>query len=213
MTSIARKARSEEKKAECLERIERASGHLLDVINNVLDMSKIEANKLELAPAAFNVRKMIHGAADVLSFRIEEMNHTLTIDVDDAIPADVIGDGFRLTQVITNLLANAVKFTPKEGAIRLRATLQDDEADRFVFRVEVEDNGIGISEEHKSRLFDAFEQAEGGTARKYGGTGLGLAICKQIVEMMGGSIGIESKAGEGSTFAFAVPLLKTGASL
>jgi len=207
MTTIAKKAQSEEKIADCLEEIEGASKHLLDVINNVLDMSKIEANKFEINSVPFNFKKMVYNAANVLSFRIEEKNQKLSIEIDDNIPQNIVSDEFRLTQVITNLLANAVKFTPGEGTITLRAVYCKDTSDRFLLRVEVEDNGIGVSPEEKDRLFDAFEQADGGTSRKYGGTGLGLAICRQIIEMMDGEIRVDSEPGKGSTFIFTIPLL------
>jgi len=208
MTTIAKKAQNVEKIADCLEEIESASKHLLDVINNVLDMSKIEANKFEINSVAFNFKKMVYNAANVLSFRVEEKKQKLIIDIDGNIPQNIVSDEFRLTQVITNLLANAVKFTPEEGSISLRAVYFNDIADRHsVLRVEVEDNGIGVSDSEKDRLFDAFEQADGGTSRKYGGTGLGLAICKQIIEMMEGEIWVESEAGKGSKFIFTLPLL------
>ena len=208
MTNIAKRAQTEEKRADCLEKIEGASKHLIDVINNVLDMSKIEANKFVITPVAFEFNKMINDAANVLGFRSDEKKQKLIIDIDEKIPKFVISDEFRITQIITNLLANAVKFTPEEGTITLRASCSDEENDRFTIRFEVEDTGIGISDDLKNRVFEAFEQADGGTARKYGGTGLGLAICKQITEKMNGSIWVESNEGEGAKFVFTMPMQK-----
>jgi len=208
MTSIAQKAQNEDKRNSSLAMIEGASKHLLDVINNVLDMSKIEANKLEIVSAVFDFNTMINNAANVLGFRMEEKKQKLVVEIDEKIAAKVVGDEFRFTQVITNLLANAVKFTPDGGTVILRAACVEETSHRFVVRFEVEDNGIGIPEDQISRLFEAFEQADGGIARKYGGTGLGLTICKQIIEKMGGGIWVESKVGQGTKFIFTVPMRK-----
>jgi len=209
MTSIAKRSKSKEKRDECLEKIEGASKHLLDVINNVLDMSKIEANKLEITPVAFEFNKMIANAVNVLEYRIDERKQKLFIEIDKKIPPYIISDEFRLTQVITNLLANAVKFTPDGGSVTLRAVNINDDSDNFTLQFEVEDTGIGISNKDKNSVFEAFEQADGGIARRFGGTGLGLAICRQIIELMGGSIWVESVVGEGSVFTFTIPLIKS----
>jgi len=209
MTSIAKRSISKEKRDECLEKIEGASKHLLDVINNVLDMSKIEANKLEITPVAFEFNKMIANAVNVLEYRIDERKQKLFIEIDKKIPPYIISDEFRLTQVITNLLANAVKFTPDGGSVTLRAVNINDDSDNFTLQFEVEDTGIGISNKDKNSVFEAFEQADGGIARRFGGTGLGLAICRQIIELMGGSIWVESVVGEGSVFTFTIPLIKS----
>jgi CheY-like chemotaxis protein len=179
----------------------------------VLDMSKIEANHFEILPVAFYFKDMVNSAVNVLRFRADEKKQGLIVDIDEKIPPEVIGDDFRLTQIITNLLDNAIKFTPEGGTVSLRTKLLTGKGSPFVVWVEVQDTGIGISDEHKNRLFDAFEQAEGGTARKYGGTGLGLAICKQIVEMMNGTIWVESEPGKGSRFIFTVPLQRNKESL
>ena len=209
MTGIAKKAKTTDERDTCLEKIEGASKHLLDVINNVLDMSKIEANKFVVTPVVFDFIKMVANVANVLEFRIAEKKQKLVIDIDKNISQYVISDEFRLRQIITNLLANAVKFTPDEGTLTLRARISNDTINDFILEFDVIDTGIGISEEEKSRVFDAFEQADGGTARKFGGTGLGLAICKQILEMMGGSIWVESEVGKGTTFTFTIPLKKS----
>jgi len=208
MTYIAKKAQSEEKRENSLEKIEEASKHLLAVVNNVLDMSKIEENKLEFTKGAFDFNKMIFNATNILGSQIKEKNQKFTIDIDEKIPHNILSDEKRLTQVIENLLDNAIKFTPAEGSIALRAKNTDDKVNHFFLQLEVEDTGTGIPENMLQRVFEAFEQADGGHDRKYGGTGLGLAICKKIIEMMGGKIWVESKLGEGSKFVFLVPLQK-----
>ena len=208
MTYIAKKAQDEDKRENCLEKIEEASKHLLAVINNVLDMSEIEKKKLEITAGAFDFNKMIFNATNALGNQIKEKKQEFSIDIDEKIPPIVLSDETRLTQVIENLLDNAVKFTPEGGVITLRAANSDDKVNHFFLQIEVEDNGIGLSEELTQRVFEAFEQADGGRDRKYGGTGLGLAICKKIIEIMGGKIWVESKLGEGSKFAFVVPLQK-----
>ena len=198
MTNIAMRSKDAEKIDYCLDKIESASKHLLGVINDILDISKIEANKFELSYDAFDFEKMLINITNVINFRIEEKQQTFIINLDDTIPETIIIDELRLMQVITNLLANAVKFTPEGGTITLSVNNEPVTAGKPSLRVEVTDNGIGISADQQARLFQSFEQAESGTARKYGGTGLGLAISKKIVDLMGGRIWIESALGAGS---------------
>jgi CheY-like chemotaxis protein len=204
MTAIAKKADDAEHKDYCLGKIEEASSHLLGVINDILDMSKIEANKFELSCINFNFKKLIYRTADVFQFRFDERRQNFTIDIDQNIPAVIEGDDQRLAQVLTNLLSNALKFTPDGGSIGLKARLVTKEADFCTIEMEVSDTGIGISEEQKSLLFTSFGQADSGTSRKFGGTGLGLAISKRIVELMDGSIRVESSPGKGSSFIFTI---------
>jgi signal transduction histidine kinase/DNA-binding response OmpR family regulator len=206
MTAIGLGAGDMTRKDYAFEKIEEASTHLLGIINDVLDMSKIEANKLELSPAVFNFEKMLRKVVDVVNFRIEEKRQKFNVALGRGIPGTVIGDDQRLTQVLTNLLSNAVKFTPENGSIRLSASLEDEDEELCTVQFAVADTGIGISEEQQGRLFCSFQQAESSTARKFGGTGLGLAISKSIVEMMGGRIWIESEPGKGATFLFTVRL-------
>jgi len=208
MTAIARKTWEIERKDYCLKKIEDASAHLLGVINNILDMSKIEANKLELSPVNFNFETMIRRVETVINIKAEEKKQCLSVRTDQKIPETFIGDDQRLTQVITNLLSNAVKFTPVSGAIVLESRLLMRDGDIYLIQIDVTDTGIGISQEQQEKLFNSFEQAESGTSRRFGGTGLGLAISKRIVEMMGGRIWIESEQNRGSTFSFTVPLRK-----
>jgi signal transduction histidine kinase/DNA-binding response OmpR family regulator len=204
MTSIGKSAADMERKNYAFGKIEDASTHLLGIINDILDMSKIDANKFDLSPVEFNFEKMLRRVVNVINFRVDEKKQKLTVHIDREVPNVLIGDDQRLAQVITNLLGNAVKFTPEQGSIRLAARLAGEENGVCTLRVEVGDTGIGISEAQQARLFQSFEQAESGTSRKFGGTGLGLSISKRIVEMMGGRIWVESKLGEGSTFIFTV---------
>ncbi|MDR3279419.1 MAG: response regulator [Synergistaceae bacterium] len=208
MTAVAKSANNIERKDYCLGKINDASTHLLGVINDILDMSKIEANKFELSFAEFDYEKMLQKVASVINFRVEEKRQIFSVHIDDHIPRLLVGDDQRLTQVITNLLSNSVKFTPEEGAIRLDNKLVKEENGICTIQVDVTDSGIGVSEDQQARLFSSFEQADNGISRKFGGTGLGLAISKRIVEMMNGTIWIESKLGEGSKFSFTIQALR-----
>jgi signal transduction histidine kinase/CheY-like chemotaxis protein len=210
MTAIAKTSRDAERKDYCLGKIEDASTHLLGVINDILDMSKIEANKFELSFAPFDFEKMLRKAVSVINFRVEEKKQDFTVRIDKSIPRFLIGDDQRLTQVITNLLSNAVKFTPEEGVVRLDTQLLKEDNGLCTLRITVSDTGIGISEEQQARLFTSFGQADSGISRKFGGTGLGLAISKRIVELMGGRIWLESEAGKGSAFSFTVQAKRDG---
>jgi signal transduction histidine kinase/DNA-binding response OmpR family regulator len=204
MTSIGKAAADTERKDYAFKKIENASAHLLGVINDILDMSKIEANKLELSVEEFNFENMLQKVVNVIHFRVEERQQNFTLHIDKKIPRNLIGDDQRLAQVITNLLSNAVKFTPERGSVRLATHLISEENDVCTIKIEVTDTGIGISKAQQALLFSSFQQAENSTSRKFGGTGLGLAISKRIVEMMGGKIWIESELGKGATFAFTI---------
>ena len=208
MTNIGKSAAGSERKDYCLSRIEDASRHLLGVINNILDMSKIEANKFELSSSEFNFERMLQRVVNVVSFRVEEKRQKLKVFIDRDIPELLAGDDQRLAQVITNLVGNAVKFTPEEGTIRIGTYFLEDKDGECSIKITVTDSGIGISAEQQARLFMSFQQAEANTAHKFGGTGLGLVISKNIVEMMGGRIWIESELGKGATFAFTTRLVR-----
>jgi signal transduction histidine kinase/ActR/RegA family two-component response regulator len=208
MTSIGKTAPDTERKDYCFAKIEDASNHLLGVINDILDISKIEANKLELSSEEFSFEKMLQRAINVVSFRVEEKRQKFSVYIDSSIPKCLIGDDQRLAQVIANLLGNAVKFTPEQGCINLAARFMGEQNGLCTIKVSVSDTGIGISAEQQAKLFRSFQQAESGTTRKYGGTGLGLAISKRIVEMMGGKIWVESEAGKGSSFIFTIQIRK-----
>jgi signal transduction histidine kinase/CheY-like chemotaxis protein len=211
MTDIGEQASSLERKNYAFDKIKEASHHLLGVINDILDMSKIEANKLELSSIVFDFEDTVTRVADIIRFRTDEKNQRFILESDPNIPRYLFGDDQRLAQVITNLLGNAVKFTPEEGIITLRTELLSEHDDLITVRVSIRDTGIGITDEQKIHLFEQFEQAESSTTRKYGGTGLGLAISKKIVTKMGGTIDLLSTPGEGSTFSFTVRMRRAEA--
>ena len=204
MNNIALNSNDLGKTHQCHQKIESASKHLLGVINDILDMSKIEADKFELSNSEFDFEKMLMNIINVTHFRSEEKRQELVVNLGKDVPALILSDELRLSQVITNLLSNAIKFTPENGSILLNIRKTDEAADEVTLQIEVVDNGIGISAEQQTRLFTSFEQADGSISRKFGGTGLGLAISKRIVELMGGRIWIESETGRGSTFAFTI---------
>jgi len=204
MTIIAKNSYDIERKNYALEKIGDASTHLLGVINDILDMSKIEANKFELVPVEFDFEKMIGQVVNVINFRVEEKHQTFLVNIDNKIPKILIGDDQRISQVMANLLSNAVKFTPENGIISLNTKLIKEDDDTCTLQISVTDTGIGISIEHQKNLFQSFQQAESSTARNYGGTGLGLSISKSFVHMMGGKIWVDSEQGKGSTFAFTI---------
>ncbi len=191
---------------DCVETIRSAGEALLAVIDDLLDFSKIEAGQLELECADFQPAQVIHQAVQIIKGAAAWKSLSLHTEIDPALPATVRGDMIRFRQVLLNLLGNAVKFT-EAGTIQLKAEVLSATEAGYQLRFSVTDEGIGISEEQQRKLFQPFTQANASTARNYGGTGLGLAICKRIVELMGGSIGLESRPGEGSTFWFTVTAL------
>ena len=209
MTSIGKRSLTTEKKDYAFGKIEDASNHLLGVINDVLDMSKIEANKMDLSPVEFDFEKILQKAVNVINFRVDKKKQKLNVIIDKNIPKKLYGDDLRLSQVLTNLLSNAVKFTPSGGFIKIQAGLVSEENGVCEIKFIVSDSGIGISSELQDRLFNSFQQADSGTSRKFGGTGLGLAISKRIVELMGGKIHIESESGKGASFIFTVMLMRS----
>ena len=209
MTNIGKSASEVERMKYSFNKIEDASIHLLGVINDILDMSKIESGKFELAVEEFIFEIMLQRVASVVNYKITEKRQNFKIYIDRSIPEFLIGDEQRLVQVVTNLIGNAVKFTPEEGHIRIGTYFLGEENGVCSIKIEVTDTGIGISPEQQARLFKSFSQAESSTTRKFGGTGLGLAISKSLVEMMNGEIWIESELGKGSTFAFTVKLTRS----
>jgi len=186
---------------EYLDIVRFSADSLLAIVNDILDFSKIEARKLTLDKTNFGLRKSVDELIRSLSVRTKQKGLQLRCHVDPDLPKDVIGDPFRLRQVLLNLLDNAIKFTSK-GGVTLALKVEQREADRIVAHFAVEDTGIGVPPEKQNRIFEAFTQADTSSTRRYGGTGLGLTISYQLVEMMGGRLWVTSEAGKGSTFQF-----------
>ena len=206
MIHILRKSGLTTNQVEKLKKIEIASNHLLEIINNVLELSKIEAGKFTLQSVPVHIKTLLENITSILGQKAQEKGIALITDAD-AESCSVYGDDNRLQQALLNLAANALKFTD-HGYVALRVREEEETSSTMTFRFEVEDTGIGISPEMQPRLFSAFEQADNSMSRKYGGTGLGLAITKKIAELMGGKAGVTSAEGKGSTFWFTAVLSK-----
>jgi PAS domain S-box-containing protein len=187
--------------------VKSSADSLLTIINDILDFSKIEAGKLELESIEFNLRDYIALSIKTLAFRAQQKGLELTCDIRPEVPARVVGDLNRLRQIIINLIGNAIKFT-EHGEVGLRIAIDSRTPDELQLHFVVTDTGVGIAAEKQKLIFDAFSQADGSTARKFGGTGLGLTISSRLVELMGGKIWVESTLGHGSCFHFTVGLGK-----
>ncbi|MCL4756712.1 MAG: AAA family ATPase [Rhodocyclaceae bacterium] len=201
MAYLALKTDLTARQRDYLSKIHNAGTSLLGVVNDVLDFSKIESGKLDLECADFSLEDVLDNVNTLVGTRIIERGVEYIVNLGAAVPDTLRGDSLRLGQVLTNLLNNAAKFT-EAGEIHLLGELVEREGERVRLQFAVRDSGIGMSEEQSRRLFQPFVQADGSTTRKYGGTGLGLTICKRLVELMGGSIRVESAPGQGSVFSF-----------
>jgi two-component system, sensor histidine kinase and response regulator len=193
-----------------LGKADNAAKHVLGVINDILDMSKIEADKLDLSSGEFDFGKMMTNIVDVTGIRAQEKHIQIAVNMNPNIPSLVISDELRLAQVITNLMTNAIKFTPENGTVTLSAEKLEEKDGEITIRIEVADSGIGISPEQQKKLFQAYNQADSSISGKFGGTGLGLVITKRIIELMRGTIWIESELGKGAKFIFTIKV-KQGA--
>ena len=208
MTDLALRRATDPKQQDQLGKVLQASRHLLGVINDILDISKIEAERLTLEQIDFELGSVLENMSSLISQKITEKGLQLNIDVArDLAKLPLQGDPLRLGQILLNLTGNAIKFT-SAGSIGVQVRLLEDQSNAVRLRFEVRDSGIGIAPKDQRRLFTEFEQADGSTTRKFGGTGLGLAISKRLAHMMGGEIGVESQAGVGSLFWFTVRLRK-----
>ncbi|NET88576.1 MAG: PAS domain S-box protein [Kamptonema sp. SIO1D9] len=201
MAGLLQRTELTPKQQDFVQGISTSAEHLLAIINDILDFSKLEAGEMELETLDFNLDGCLEAIIDLLATQAEEKGLELAILVDREVPRHLKGDPGRLRQVLLNLVGNAIKFT-SEGEVVVRVHCQENS--HLVVCFEVSDTGIGIPQAAQSKLFQSFSQIDASTTRKYGGTGLGLAICKQLVDLMGGKIGVKSRVGEGSTFWFTV---------
>ncbi|GAB6907447.1 putative Histidine kinase [Desulfosarcina cetonica] len=203
MTEVALSTQLDDNQRRIVEIIGQESFSLLSQINDVLDFSKIESGKLELEEIGFDLRRLLEKIGDGFVFQTAEKGVELNVFVAPSVPTALVGDPVRLRQILLNLCGNAVKFT-QTGEILIEAHLDSQTPDRACIRFTIQDTGIGIAPEKVARIFSSFTQADNSTTRQYGGTGLGTTISKQLVELMGGEIGVESQLGHGSTFWFRV---------
>ncbi|MCP1103438.1 signal transduction histidine kinase/ActR/RegA family two-component response regulator [Aequitasia blattaphilus] len=208
MVAIAQDTKEINQVHNYLDKIDAVTRQLLGVINDILDMSKIEAGKMELVCELFDSCEMLDNIKNIIGVRTGEKKQTLNVTIDDDVPRYVEGDELRLTQIMLNLLSNATKFTPENGKIEVRVSCIDRAEEWVNLQIVVTDNGIGIPKEQQGNIFKSFEQAEKSTARIYGGTGLGLVISKHIAKMMNGDITLVSEPGRGSQFTVIVQLKK-----
>ena len=204
LTHLIRRAQHDPLQAERLGKIESASNHLLSIINDILDLSKIEAGRVELEATDFHISAILDNVTSLIGEQARVKGLSVSVD-PDSVPVWLRGDSVRLRQALLNYASNAVKFT-ESGGVMLRAILLGEDADGLLIRFEVEDTGMGIPQEVLSGLFRSFEQADASTTRKFGGTGLGLAITRRLAELMGGESGATSIPGKGSIFWFTVRL-------
>jgi len=204
MTQIAKNSKDPAKVENCLDKIENSSHHLLGVINDILDISKIESGKLVLDITDFSLTSNLEFVLSMMLPRARERNIDIRLNIEKIDNDGLSADSLRLNQILINLLSNAIKFSPEGSEILLNAKELKSEAGFSTYEFKVTDHGIGISEEQAARLFTPFEQADVSTTRNYGGTGLGLAICKNLAKMMGGGISLQSREGEGSAFSFTI---------
>lgn len=209
MTQLLMGTKLDDKQYRFTQTIKKSAESLLDIINDILDFSKIEAGRLELDKVEFDVSDLVDETVELFSGAASEKGLELMCSTPPGKTIAVIGDPLRLKQILVNLLGNAIKFT-QDGEVVLRYSLLDGDAENLHLRFEVRDTGVGIHPDNMSLIFDSFSQEDGSTSRRFGGTGLGLAICKQLIEMMGGEIGVKSEPGIGSCFWFSLDLKKAG---
>ena len=204
MSTIAQTTNDIKKVYDCLDKINEASAHLLDMINDILDIAKIEAGNLKLSFGEFPLDQMLRKATDAKKFMLDAKKQQLIIDLDSGLPDTIISDEQRLTKVLDCFLSNAIKFTSPQGTITLAVKTLSNENSSCTLQFSVSDTGIGIPEDDLKKIFILFEQVDGGLARKHEGVGMGLPISASIVHLMGGEISVRSEPGKGSTFSFEI---------
>ena len=210
MTEIARQNTDNSQKVDdCLKKVSLSSNHLMSLINDVLDMSKIESGKIQLKNELFNLRLFLENIESIYSIQAEEKEIDFKISLFGSIDEFIEGDSLRLNQILTNLLSNAFKFTPKGGRIVLGVSELKHEENLILLRFSVKDTGIGIKEENLEKIFEAFEQENAEITHKFGGTGLGLSIVRRFSELMGGCVTVHSEYGKGSEFEVELPFTVT----
>ena len=204
MSTIAQATHDIEKIAQCLVKINEASEHLLGMIDDILDLAKIEAGNLKLAYSEFYLPLMLQKLIGTKKFTLDAKRQNFILDLDPSLPETIVSDEQKLSQVLDSFLSNAIKFTPPQGTIALSVKKLKEEHNCCTLGIKVSDNGIGISAEGMKKIFSLFEQVDGSLGRKYEGAGMGLRIASCIVRLMGGKIKVDSKPGKGSAFGFAI---------
>ncbi len=220
LTHLALQTRLTPKQHDYLQKVHKSSKDLLRVINDILDFSKIEAGKLNVESISFKLDDVLENLAALIGLKAEQKGLEVLFDSDHNIPQTLVGDPLRLGQILINLTDNAIKFT-EQGEVVLKVEVKEETADHVTLLFSVTDTGVGLSDEQQKKLFEPFSQADGSTTRNYGGTGLGLTICRQLVNLMGGELSVQSSIGNGSIFSFsilfekapALPFLRSSADL
>ena len=201
MTRLLMDENPKSSQLDYLKSLQFSANHLLVIINDILDFGKIESGKIKLEKISFNPKEVAEGIANAFKFRSEEKNISLRVEWDEAIPERMLGDEVRFTQILNNLVGNAIKFT-EQGFVSIHAKLLNKRNDDYEIKFEVRDTGIGIPKDHLKNIFNGYTQASPETTRKFGGTGLGLTICKRLIEIQEGKLHVRSKEGLGSNFSF-----------
>lgn len=208
MTRLLKENFPRQDQQEYLKSLQFSANHLLTIINDILDMAKIEAGKIKLEEVDFNIEEVLDGMLKAYTVKAREKGLGLTIDATEDVPRWLVGDQVRLTQILSNLLSNAIKFT-KEGFVCIKVDAEARSGNEFRLQFDVIDSGIGIGQDKLEKIFDRFTQAKEDTTRRFGGSGLGLSICKKLVELQGGNISVRSEEGVGSTFSFSIDYAKS----
>jgi len=207
-TQLLKSTETTDEQEEFIAIIENSSDNLLAIVNDILDLSKIKADKVEIESIAFDPVEKFEASMESYAAKAEEKNIDFNVYADPSLPSDIMGDPTKISQILVNLISNAIKFTPSNGTIDVSAQKISEVDEEVTIKFSVADSGIGITEEQKKNIFDAFSQADISTSRKFGGTGLGLAISGKLTSLMGGVLDIESEEGEGSTFFFTLTFKK-----